>query len=334
MDSLPFITVCIPVRNEKRFIRGTIGQILSQDYPHDRYEIIVADGESSDGTGEIVRLISAQRANVILFNNSKRLSSAGRNIGFKNGKGDIFLVVDGHCYIGNDKLFKNIVACFEKSGAQCLGRPQPLDPPGISGFQKAVALARGSRIGHGGDSLIYSNHEGFVRPVSHGAVYKREVFEKVGYVDEDFDVCEDVEFNYRVEKAGFQTYMSPSIAVKYYPRENLSSLWHQMLRYGKGRFQLLQKHPETFSFLGLAPVSIVVGLFLMLTLGWIHPVLSIFFAFAYGLYLLVVFATSIKIALRVGLSYLRYLPTIYLVIHFGLGFGFMYNFIKKIFRQN
>ena len=319
----------MPVQNEERFVSSTIQQLLNQDYPKDRYEIIVADGESTDRTKEIVAGISGQNPQVRLLDNPRRLSSAGRNVGFKNGRGDIFLVVDGHCYIGHDQLLKNIVACFEKSGAQCLGRPQPLDPPELIDFQKAVALARASRIGHGGDSLIYSSHEGFVSPVSHGAVYKREVIEKVGYVDEAFDVCEDVDFNYRVEKAGFKTYMSPSIAIKYYPRESFSALWHQMVRYGKGRFQLLRKHPETFSITGLAPVVLAAGLFLLPLLGVVHSIFFSLFALAYGLYLLVVLGSSCRIAFKSGFRYLRYLPLIYFAIHFGLGVGFWAGAVRR-----
>ena len=326
--------MCIPVRNEEGFIEKTIGELQAQDYPHDRYEIIVADGESTDRTAEIVGSICSKHSNVLLFNNPQRRSSAGRNIGFKNGKGEIFLVVDGHCLIASDQLFRNITSCFERSGAQCLGRPQPLDPPGINDFQKAVALARGSSIGHGGDSLIYSNHEGFVSPVSHGAIYRREVFEKVGYVDEAFDACEDVDFNYRVEKAGFKTYMSPSLAIKYYPRENLSSLWRQMLRYGKGRFQFLQKHPETLTIMGMVPPIFVAALFLLAILSFILPVFFYSLAIIYGFYLLVVIAYSLRISFTEKLSYLKYLPIIYFVIHFGLGFGFLAKSIKRISGQN
>ena len=320
----------VPVRNEERFIAGTIHELLAQDYPKDRFEIIVADGESSDRTKEIVAGVSGQNPQVHLFDNPRRLSSAGRNVGFKNGRGDIFLVVDGHCHIGHDQLFKNIAACFEKSGAQCLGRPQPLAPPGLSAFQRAVALARASRIGHGGDSLIYSDYEGFVSPVSHGAVYKREVFGKIGYVDETFDVCEDVDFNYRVEKAGFRTYMSPSIAIKYYPRESLSALWRQMVRYGKGRYQFLKKHPETFSIGGMAPVALVVGLFLLPLLGLVDPVFFKLFGLLCGLYLLVVVFSSFAVASRAGLKYLRWLPAIYMVIHFGLGVGFLVGAARRL----
>ncbi|MEJ5359825.1 MAG: glycosyltransferase family 2 protein [Desulfobacterales bacterium] len=319
---LPYITVVLPVRNEERFVAKTLHELLSQDYPRDRFEIIVADGGSTDRTREIVAQAAKKNPQIRILDNPKRLSSAGRNLGFKNGRGDIFLVVDGHCHIGHDRLFKNIVACFEKSGAQCLGRPQPLDPPGLTDFQKAVALARASRIGHGADSLIYSDHEGFVSPVSHGAVYKREVFEKVGWVDESFDACEDVEFNRRVEKAGFKTYMSPSIAIRYYPRESLSALWRQMLRYGRGRSRLLKKHPEMLSMTGLAPALLVAGLFLLPALGLAHPVFLRVFATAYGLYALVVLGSSVKIACESGLRYLRDLPLIYLAIHLGLGVGF------------
>ena len=141
----PFITVVMPVRNEARFIGETLGQLVAQDYLPDRYEIIVADGMSDDGTREIVLDLSRQHPQVRLLDNPKRLSSAGRNVGFKKGQGDYFLVVDGHCYIPDNQLLNNVADCFEQSGADCLGRPQPLDPPGLSDFQKSVALARASK---------------------------------------------------------------------------------------------------------------------------------------------------------------------------------------------
>jgi len=149
-------------------------------------------------------------------------------------------------------------------------------------------------------------------------------------VDETFDVCEDVDFNYRVEKAGFKTYMSPSIAIKYYPRESLSALWRQMVRYGKGRYQFLKKHPETFSIGGMAPVALVVGLFLLPLLGLVDPVFFKLFGLLCGLYLLVVVFSSFAVASRAGLKYLRWLPAIYMVIHFGLGVGFLVGAARRL----
>lgn len=330
----PFIAVVMPVRNEARFIADTLAQLLSQEYPSDRYEILVVDGMSDDGTQEIVQQIAVNNPQVILLGNPKCLSSAGRNVGFRSGRGDLFLVVDGHCFIPTNQLLKNVADCFAKSGADCLGRPQPLDPPGLTDFQKSVALARASRLGHGGDSLIFGEYEGFSSPVSNGAAYKREVFDGVGYVDETFDAAEDVEFNYRVEKAGLTCYTSPLLTVRYYPRENLNGLFRQMTRYGKGRRKFTKKHPQALTVNQLIPAGFVVGLcvlalslLLFLVAGVSAPLLVT--TAPYGLYLLLLVATALKVAFRDGVRYAVPLPAIIFVIHFGLGWGFVKEAVRR-----
>jgi succinoglycan biosynthesis protein ExoA len=339
LEEFPFITIVVPVQNEERFISSTIGQLLNQDYAKERFEIIVADGLSKDQTRKIVQDISTRHPNVRLLDNPGLLPSSGRNVGFKNGKGDIFLVVDGHCYMPTNQLLMNIVTCFGKSNAQCLGRPQPLDPPGLSPFQQAVATARNSRIGHSGNSFIYSDYEGFVSPVSMGAAYKREIFRKIGYVDENFDACEDVEFNYRVETAGFKTYTSPSLAIKYYPRENLKGLFKQMERYGLGRFKFIRKHPEVLNLDMLIPPAFVVGWFFLLFISLLfftfssHIIKAIFLILfvIYAGYLLMILGESFIISIRKGLRFFKYLPLIFFAIHFGLGYGFMKQMVHSIF---
>ena len=42
---LPFVSVIVPVRNEEAVIRGTLEQLLHQDYDRARFEILVADGQ-------------------------------------------------------------------------------------------------------------------------------------------------------------------------------------------------------------------------------------------------------------------------------------------------
>jgi succinoglycan biosynthesis protein ExoA len=362
---VPFITIVMPVRNEAGFIGETVSQLLSQDYPNERFEIIVADGMSDDRTRDIVTEISREYSQVRLMDNPGRRSSAGRNVGFKNGRGDIFLVIDGHCFIPDNQLLQNVVACFEKSGADCLGRPQPLDPPGLSAFQQSVALARGTWLGHGGDSLIYGQFEGYASPASNGAVYKRCVFDLVGYVDEHFDACEDLEHNYRVEKAGLKAYTSPKLTVRYYPRESLPALFRQMVRYGRGRFRFVRKHPDALTVNQLVPAGFVAGLFLLITacfseaLGllilasmrdraialpgvgeigflqmgvvvtfshWIVLILTLL----YALYALILLFESLRIAVSKGGRYLPILPLIFFTIHFGLGFGLLVEAAKHL----
>jgi succinoglycan biosynthesis protein ExoA len=343
----PFITIVIPVRNEERFIAGTLQQVLDQGYPIEKLEVIVVDGMSTDRTREIVQGISNNCPNVKLFDNLGCLPSSGRNVGFKNGQGDIFIVIDGHCFLPDRDLFKNVVGCFIKSKALCLGRPQPLDPPGINVFQKAVSLARASKLGHSGDSFIYSNYEGYISPVSNGAIYKKEIFEKVGYVDENFDACEDVEFNYRIEKAGFKAYMSPLLAIKYYPRESLKGLFKQMKRYGIGRFKFINKHPEATNLNMLIPSIFVLGMFAFIVFGLCFAFSLLFplsvpsslvaatslLGLIYALYVILVLGESLKIGFKKGFRFLKYLPSIFFTIHFGLGLGFLKEMLRVFFSK-
>lgn len=331
----PFISVVMPVRNEARFIKETLEQLLAQEYPADRFEVLVVDGRSDDATRDIVSELSQGHGNLRLLDNPKRLSSAGRNVGFKRGRGDYFLVVDGHCHIPDRRLLANLADCFGKTNAFCLGRPQPLDPPGLTRFQTAVALARGSCLGHGGDSLIYSDYEGEASPVSNGAAYHRSVFETVGFCDEAFDAAEDVEFNYRVEKAGLSSYSSHRLTVRYYPRESLSKLFRQMKRYGIGRSRFLRKHPEASTLNQLVPAFFVLGfllllaaLFCVLATGRGKTALALF-TLPYAAYLVIVLGETLRVARQSGWRHAIYLPAIFPAIHFGLGVGFLQGRVSR-----
>ena len=127
-----------------------------------------------------------------------------------------------------------MVAVFERHDVESVGRPQPLDVDGASRLQRAIALARSSRLGHNPGSFIYSADGRFVPPQSVAVAYRRDVFERIGYFDETFDACEDVEFNTRLAASGGRCYFAPELAVHYHPRASLLGLFRQMVRYGRG----------------------------------------------------------------------------------------------------
>ena len=254
------ISIVVPVRNEARFIERTLTHLINQDYDRDRFEILVVDGESTDGTPALVAKFAQRHPNVRLFSNPRRLSSAARNIAIRESRGDVVLLVDGHCDLEGDRYLSELAEAFQRSGADCLGRPQPQDVTNPTALQRAIAAARSSRLGHHPDSFIYSSDEQFVPAESVAVAYRRSVFQKVGYFDENFDACEDVEFNHRVDRAGLRCFFTPAIAAHYAPRDTLRGLFRQMVRYGRGRIRLWRKHPETFSWGIVPPLLFVIGL--------------------------------------------------------------------------
>ena len=321
----PFLTVVIPVRNEELHVGTVLAELESQEYPRDRFEVLVAEGNSTDGTAKVVAAFKAHASiSVQLLGNPAQLSSAGRNVGARNARGEFVIYLDGHCHIPSKTLLRDAVELFENTGADCLCRPQPLTMSDNTVFQDVVAHARATPLGHGQDSTIYAtNWEGPVNPSSAGALYRRSVFDRIGCYDEGFDACEDVEFNYRVFKAGLRSYLSPRLAVLYRPRGDLKSLWKQMLRYGRGRCRLVRKHPDAFSVSQIIPLAFLVWLGVGTVSSFFSGRIAEFFLVILAAYLLVVLAFSAGLALRYGWRHFVLAPVVYAAIHFGLGAGFL-----------
>lgn len=320
----PFISVVVPVRNEELHISTVLSALAGQDYPSDRFEVLVADGNSTDRTCQIVEEFAATaRMRVRVVPNPQRLSSAGRNAGALASQGEIIAFVDGHCLIPTPRLLKNITGIFDHSGAACLCRPQPLHVPGNSRFQDAVANTRATVLGHGRDSTIFDMaQEREVDPSSSGAIYKAEVFERIGMFDETFDACEDVEFNFRVRKAGFKAVTSPRLSVFYSPRKNVRSLWRQLVRYGQGRFRFMRKHPDATTLAQLIPAAFVAWLAFLGMAAFVLPLAGILLLGTVFVYLLVTVLFAILLGARFGIYHLWLSPVIYACIHLGLGVGF------------
>jgi succinoglycan biosynthesis protein ExoA len=324
LPPMPFISIVVPVRNEERHLGAVLKQLAEQDYPADRYEILVADGNSTDGTRRFVEdFARSARILVRALSNPKQLSSAGRNVGALASQGDVIVFIDGHCRIPSPQLLRNISSLLHTTGAACLCRPQPLHVEGNTRFQEALAHTRATLIGHGRDSTIFDmDQERFVNPTSSGAIYRAEVFEKVGLYDEGFDACEDVEFNHRVGQAGFTSYSSPQVAVHYSPRTSLGGLWRQLGRYGRGRYRFMRKHPEAISPAQLVPAAFVLWLTGLASLSWTFPAAAWTLLGTFALYLLVTLGFAIHLSFRYGWHHLLISPAVYACIHFGLGFGF------------
>ena len=326
---LPFVSVVVPVRNEARFIEGTIGQLVAQDYPADRFEILVVDGRSTDGTRELAEALAEAHPNLRVLDNPQRLSSAARNVGIRHARGEFIVVVDGHCELEGRGYLRNLAEAFRESGADCLGRPQPLDVTAASPLQRAIAAARSSWLGHHPDSFIYSSAEQFVPAKSVAVAYRRSVFDQVGPFDESFDACEDVELNHRIDRAGLRCFFTPKIRIRYFPRSSLQGLFHQLARYGRGRVRLRAQAPRDVLAGRLHPGSLAgrAGAGPLACLAW--PPLWWIYGGAIALYAAIVLATSASLALRHREPrFLGWLPLVFVTVHAGSGWGILSELLR------
>jgi glycosyltransferase involved in cell wall biosynthesis len=76
---LPFVTVAIPTYNRGRWLREVLAFVTAQDYPGDRYEIIIVDNNSPDDTRAVVAGFATAPKPPRYFLETKQGSSHARN---------------------------------------------------------------------------------------------------------------------------------------------------------------------------------------------------------------------------------------------------------------
>jgi cellulose synthase/poly-beta-1,6-N-acetylglucosamine synthase-like glycosyltransferase len=92
---LPLVTVCIPARNEERFIGQALYAIRKVNlYP--RVEVIVIDQESTDNTVKIAKKFGAKVINVEYERNA-RAHRAGNRVGGIR-RGEVFMIAKKNSY--------------------------------------------------------------------------------------------------------------------------------------------------------------------------------------------------------------------------------------------
>jgi glycosyltransferase involved in cell wall biosynthesis len=310
----PFVTIAMPCLDEERYIESCLASVLAQDYPRDRFEILVADGGSRDRTRELVAQIAARDPRVALVENPGRLQTAGMNEVIRRARGDLIVRMDVHCEYARDYV-RRCVEVLARTGADNVGGAQRARA--TTRFQRALCAALDSPLGVGGASYRSADNEGFVDTVFLGA-FRRQVFETVGLYDPGAITNEDAELNQRIHDAGGKVYLAPEIVVHYHPRASFRALAKQYYRYGRGRARTLLKHGRLLSIRPVLPAVMVAGAAALLATSALQPVTP----FAFGAYALLTGLEALRVGYKAGLAQIPTVWAIFPVLHAAHGVGF------------
>ena len=318
-NTRPAVSVVIPCRNESDHIENCVRSILGQEPPPGGFEIIVADGMSDDGTREILERIARDHSRLKIIDNPDRITPCGMNAGIRAGRGQYIAIMGAHHRYAPDYL-RSSLEVLQETGADNVGGS--LIFVGESRLQKAIAMAHHSPFAVGGARWHNVNYEGPVDTVF-GGVYRREVFDRIGLLDEELARNQDDEFNLRLTRAGGKIWQSPRIKSWSMPRASLSALFQQYVQYGYWKVRVIQKHKLPASMRHLVP-----GCFVLL-LGILSLASLLWSSAAWGLLALVttygfcILTASILTAGRNGLAFFVLLPMVFATYHFGYGYGFL-----------
>jgi glycosyltransferase involved in cell wall biosynthesis len=96
MDERPLVSVVVPTRNRADLLSDALGSLVEQDYPADRYEILVVDDGSIDDTPSVVEALAEahSKPRLSLLRQPAKNQNAARNRGVSEAKGELIAFLD------------------------------------------------------------------------------------------------------------------------------------------------------------------------------------------------------------------------------------------------
>ncbi|HWO42460.1 MAG TPA: glycosyltransferase family 2 protein [Candidatus Eisenbacteria bacterium] len=319
--SAPSVSIIIPCRNEADHIEACLRSILAQDADGLAFEVIVADGMSDDGTREILRRLAAEDPRLIMIDNPQQIVSTGLNLGIRSARGEVVLRMDVHTEYASDYL-RQCLKVLEESGADNVGGPWVARGKGYVG--RTIAATFQSPFAVGGSRAHAADYEGPVDTVYLGC-WKRDVFKRVGFFDEELVRNQDDEFNLRLVRAGGKIWQSPRIKSWYTARGSLGALFRQYMQYGYWKVRVIQKHRMPASVMYLVPGVFVFTLLLLSAASIFLPLARYGLALTASAYVGALSIASVVTAVRSQPSFLFLLPVVFACFHFGFGIGFLHG---------
>ena len=223
------ISVIVPCFNEKQHIEACVRSLLCQEPPAGGLEIIVVDGLSDDGTRDILRKLASQHSELRIVDNPGRTTPRGMNIGIRAARGGYVAILGAHCDYAMDYLRTCVELLDEHPEASCVGGP--IVSQGRSLFGQAVAAAMSHPVGIGNAKHRHPHYEGYAEGACY-PVFRREIFDQIGFYDETLVRNQDDELNYRLAKFGGKVFLSPRARSTYFvqgdhpcPVSTILSVW-------------------------------------------------------------------------------------------------------------
>ncbi|MBZ5749080.1 glycosyltransferase family 2 protein [Metabacillus rhizolycopersici] len=331
MDSKQIVfSFLLVIRNEEKYINDLLLRVLNQDFPEEKYEIIVINGDSTDSTEQVVRKIMDEHPNRIsYYENPKGILPTGWNIGITNSSGKYIIRVDGHTQIPTDFLTKYYDLIQRKPEMACVGGVIKTKGVGFWGEIIAHVYSHPFGVGNSLFRITKDKWEGEVDTVPYGA-YKREIFKEVGLFNERLNRSEDLDMHARIRKAGGKFFLSSSIVSTYFSRSTLKAFTKKALADGKWTMIASSGTKGLFRFRHLVPI-IVFMMGIMFTLGsFFSPLILKSFILLLAIYFTLIGIGSVSmVKKRKNIAY--FFPTflVFFLLHFIRGYGLLSGLTSK-----
>lgn len=247
----PWITVVVPAADEASVIGAVVADLAAQDYVVDgqrRYDVLVLDDGSTDGTGDLARSAAAAAAAAAAAPEAvavcrREPGSGPRTKGAvlawaqPQVRGEILAVIDADAHLATDFLSRAMAAWSRDLDAAAL-QVQRRDVIRRSGWLTAAQdeeqlMDMASQCGRW-------STDGTAELRGNGMLIRRDRLEAVGGWSPSA-LTEDLEMSTRLTLHGDHVALAPEVTVVEEAVESIGALWRQRMRWAEGSLRRLME---------------------------------------------------------------------------------------------
>lgn len=321
----PTVSIIIPTMQRRVFLEETLLHLARTDYPRERLEVFIVDGESSDGSHEVAQAFEASSGIRLRWHADRALKvSAARNYAIQKTDAELLVFLDDDC-ITKPGWVRALIAPLLTGEVDLAGGTDqaPPDDPFMARCEDvAFSSFAGSGGVRGGGKLALT---GFC-PMTCNMAMARDKMIAVGSFDERLRAVEDTEFVYRSRKLGLKVAFVPEATVLHRRRAGLKSIrFHNYIR-GYGRTYLWRRYPEQRQYAFFLPALGLLQGLLLAVLALFFPVLWLVLAGEILLYGLLLLAAGVQGVAKVGKAgAFLVVPFLVAIHHLWYAFGILHG---------
>lgn len=235
----PEISVIIPTRDRLEILRRVIDGLARQDLDFARFEVIVVDDGSSDGSCDWLRRYSqAAPFYLIVLNSGGEGAAAARNRGIEASSGELLLFLDADTIPAANLLRYHLALHGQERRAEChMGRiemSRDLMQPGQARWNELRLTADDPASGE----ITFRRYR------TANTSLPRHLVRAAGGFSEKLRAAEDLELAYRLARNGVRFYYHQDLLAVHHHPLPFRAYWDKAAVYGAAVAAWLQQQPE------------------------------------------------------------------------------------------
>jgi glycosyltransferase involved in cell wall biosynthesis len=229
-DVEPRLSVVIPCLNAAEVLPVQLDALARQECSI-AWEVVVADNGSTDESRAVAHAHADKLPSLRVSDTPRRGRHYACNDGVAAARGDLIVFVDA-----DDEVAPGFLEAMAGALERC-----------------DIAAGRLAHGGEGEESQRYGQVQveglmdgyGFLPFAAGGCLgIRRSAFEAIGGFADDKPFCEDADFSWRAQLAGFRIEFVPTATVEVRQRASLRDMYRQHRNFGEGRVLLYRAYRE------------------------------------------------------------------------------------------